>query len=472
MEKRKKIIIAASIGGILCLAGIALAVVFTVAKKNPLIKGLANLAEEIQLLEEEQGENFWTDMLNQMGQGNAQGEYSCNISGIPVLQKATIGLDGSIRRDMENRLCAADVQVSVANAKVLDIYGFGKEEDQAGIQGSTVYLQVPSIWEGSVVLGTKSLSKQWNQTNIKAQLEQVSGKNLALPEIGDVNLFEEFSVEDFSAKDFLQEKEEAFKELYQKMEIVKPEKAWNEGVLEEEQKELLENYELLDNEGGIINNECYVIVLPKEELEQIVSGVTEAVRLCVYLDSAKRIVRISGLPGETIATAAGEETFSLNLLGTEKTVDSIEIEFSHVGEGKKLISGLSEEELRLEGKAVINREAAETVIYHVEADGNLEYKNRKSACSVAGDIEGKNEKDIGRKSAVLKLDNLTWKEQGNTVLRLSGSFSLEPLEDEVEIPSGKEYRIGEMGKIETLLFLAECGKNLYTNFSGYLSFLK
>lgn len=472
MEKRKKIIIAASIGGILCLVGIALAVVFTVAKKNPLIKGLANLAEEIQLLEEEQGENFWTDMINQVGRGNVQGEYSCNISGIPLLQKVTIGLDGNIRRDMENRLCAADARISVANAKVLDIYGFGKEEGQTGMSGSTVYLQMPALWKGSVVFGTKSVSGQWNQTDLKTQLEQVSGKNLTMPETRDINLFQEFSVEGFSAKDFFREKEEAFKELYRKMEIVKPEKAWNEGLLEEEQKEQLENYELVDNEGKIINNVCYVIVLPKEELEQIVSGVTEEVRLCVYLDSAKRIVRLSGLPGETITTAAGEETFSLNLLGTEKTVDSMEIEFSHVGEAKKLISGLLEEELRLEGNAVINREAAETVIYHVEADGSLEYKNRKSACSVAGDIEGKNEKDIGRKSAVLKLDNLTWKEQGDVVLRLSGSLSFEPLANEIEIPSGKEYRIGEMGKIETLFFLAECGKNLIANFSGYLSFLK
>ena len=76
------------------------------------------------------------------------------------------------------------------------------------------------------------------------------------------------------------------------------------------------------------------------------------------------------------------------------------------------------------------------------------------------------------KKLSVTVERMTVKTQDETVCRLSGRAAFEPLTEDIAIPAEKEYRIGEMNELETILFLTECTGNLYKNYSGYIKLLQ
>lgn len=482
----RKIIVGVCIAVGVCLTGIVAAAVFAV-QRNPLAKGLANLAEEATALEEEMGKHFWADAVNRIGSGSVQAEYSVNIGGIPALQNVTVGLDGKVRRDMESRLLDTEIELSVANAEIGEASLFGTED--------TLYLQVPSIWEGSVIFDTEDLGGQWNESAVRKELQLLTGYELGIDRRIDAELFQSFSIESFSVADFLEENGEALRALYKNTETMKVEKAQRKGILSGEEAESLENYVLENAEGEQIETVCYLVVLPEEELKEIFADRAGDVRLGVYLDGEKRIVRVCTVPGETMATAAGEGEFAVNLTGAEETLDRLELscrisdgdmdaeqsryEADHAGEVKPdayktadtvdmrfLLTGIT----GMEGNMTIEKDREETGSYRVECEGNFAGPEDVWELSMEGTIQGER-LDTGEKVS-LEVENLVVRSQGSVVCRGSGRTVFAPLAEDVQMPAGKECRIGEMNEVEAALFLAECTKNVYSNYGGYLKMMQ
>ena len=333
-NKRKQMILITACGAVIvCLAGAIAAVAFAL-RKNPLAEGLMELAKEVTALEEEMGEHFWTDALNQIGSENVEAEYSVNIGGMPELQNITVGIDGKIRRDMERQLLDMESSVSVANAQIAEGSLWGTAD--------SLYLQVPSVWEGSVVLGAENISGQWNDSAVKRGVEKLTGQDLEIDRRIDAALFRSFMVEPFSAADFLEKNSEKLRAVYEKMKVIKVEKAQKEGLLNEEQAGQLEEYVLADAAGNELQTICYLVILPEEELKALFPDLVGDIRLGVYLDQEKRIVRICTLPGEKLATGIWEGHAALNLTGTEAVVDRLELESKGVVNAAQVLSGLRE----------------------------------------------------------------------------------------------------------------------------------
>ena len=217
-----------------------------------------------------------------------------------------------------------DLQVSVTNARLAAASLYGN--------GDTLFVQVPSIWEGSVVFDTENVSGQWNDSPARKQLQELTQEELGVDRKIDIKMLEGFSVERFSASEFLEKNEEALKALYENMETEKTEKAQKKGMISREQAEVLEGYKVQNAEGERIETICYLAVLPEKELRAIFPDITGSIRLGVYLDQEKRIVRIATLPGEVFVTNAGESRIGLNLTGREAVTDRLELEISYISE--------------------------------------------------------------------------------------------------------------------------------------------
>lgn len=460
MKRRNIVIIICILVGV-CLMGAVAVMAAVLLKRNPLAKGLANLAEEVMVLEEEMGEGFWTDAINQIGSGNVQAEYSVNVGGISGLQNMTIGLDGKTRRDMEQQLFGMDFQASVANAKLAEVSLFGTTD--------LLYLQVPSVWEGSVVLGTENVSGQWNDSSVRGQLELLTGKDLGIQQKIDARLFERFSVQSFSIADFFKENAEELKALYENMEVIKAEKAQKDGNLTEEQAKSLNNYVLEDENGNEIETVCYLVVLPEKEIGEIFHGVEGDIKLGVFLDAEERIVRICTLPGEVLVTDVGEGEIALNLTGEEATIDRLGLTVSGMGDAKILSASLSGK-VETECDLTIEKVGEEKGSYNIEGDCRFRHQKNEVGISLEGNLRGE-QVDAGEKIS-LTVEGLTVKAQDEVICRLSGQAAFEPLTENIMIPTEKEYRIGEMNELETILFLAECTGNLYKNYSGYMRMLQ
>lgn len=458
-KKRNVLIVSCIVAGI-CLAGVAVAAVFMM-KKNPLAEGLVNLSKEVTALEAELGEHFWTDMINQVGSENAQVEYSVNIGGVSALQNITVGLDGKIRRDMKRQLFDEEVDISVANAQIAELSIFGTVD--------ALYLQVPSIWDGSIVFDTENVSGQWNASAARSQLQLFTGMELGIDRRIDAKLFRSFSVDAFSAADFLKNHQEELKALYENMEVIKARKAQKEGILSEEQAENLENYVLKDAEGGQIETTCYIVILPEKELKEFFADLEGDIRLCVYLDAEKRIVRICTLPEETLVTESGRGQIAINLTGREVVVDRIEIEGSGVINRNKIFIPLSGE-ADIEGSLIIEKNREAKGSYKVECRGSLSDQKNAWEFSLTGNVQGERT-DAGEKLS-LEAESFVLRSQNGVICRGSGEVKFAPFAEIIQMPSGKEYRVGEMNEFETMLFLAECTKNVYSNYSGYLKMLQ
>lgn len=459
-KKRNRIIISSVVAGI-CLAAAAVSAAIILMQKNPLAKGIAGLAKEVMALEEEMGENFWTNAVNQMGSGNMQAEYSWNIGGILALQNITVGLDGETKRDMERQLFETDVQVSVANTKITEASVYGTED--------TLFFQVPSIWDGSIVMEPKNLSGQWNDSAIRAQLEKLIGRELGISRRIDAKLFWRFSLEPFSASDFFQENADALKTLYQNMEVLKLEKAQEKKLLSMEQAESLKEYALKNTEKNTMETMAYLVVLPKEELGNIFQNVTSDIRLCVYLDAEKRIVRICTLPGEVLATKAGEGEIAINLTGKEATIDRLELALSVTADADKISSALPGK-MEADGNVIIEKKKEEKRSFAIECDSDFRYLEKTWELSLEGGIRG--ERTDAGDGLSLEMERLTLKKQDTAICRMSGKTAFKPLAENIEKPAGKEYRIGEMSALETVLFLANCMENIYKNYSGYIKLMQ
>lgn len=421
-KKKKNYIIIVTIAVGVCLA-VGAATASFLLHRNPLAKGLSNLAKEIRTREAETGEPFLTSAINRIGSGNVRAEYSFNVGGISKLPNITLGLDGAIKRDMEERLFAVESDVSVANTQLAKTSLFGTED--------LLYLQMPTVWDGSVVFETENISGQWNDSEIKAGLALLTGQDLTIAQRIDGKLFQTFSIESFLAESFLEKHKKDLGELYANMLVINIEKAREENLLSETQTTELEGYILKDEAGEQIETVCYLVNLPAKELVPFFGDNAVDISLCVYLDSAKRIVRISTVPEETLETEYAKGEIAVNLTGKAATIDRVEIEFAGTADHARVSSALSGE-TETEGRIVIEKES-DTVTLEIE----------KFALTL----------------------------QNKTLCRGRGEVRFSPLAEELRMPEGKQYSIGEMNKLETVLFVAECTKNIYSNFGGYLKMI-
>lgn len=488
--KKKTIITCVII--MICLAVSAAAAAAVTFKRNPLEKGLMNLAQEVMAQEEELGEHFWADTVNWIGSENIQTEYSLNIGGIPELQNMTVGIDGTAKRDMQKMLFEADFKTSVANTELGRASVFGTAD--------TLYVQVPSVWNGSVVFGNENVSGQWDDSEVRAQVQALTKVDLEIGQQFDVKPFTTFSVKPVSISGYLRENAEVLKSLYENMEVVKLQKAQASGRLSEEQTKELAEYELTNGEGEQRETTCYLVVLPGEELGEIMGDIADEIRLGVYLDQEDRIVRIRTLPGEAFITGgSGEGSFALSLTGENATVDEVEGEFSFVGdrsetcsaladktgargkkiptnqsegidEGEKGISSEYSDMVEVRGSFALEKNREEKGSRYLEGVCFVDDGGKIWELSAEGDLQGK-WTDEGR-SIFVDLESLALRSQDKVVCRISGNAAFMPLSEPIERDLGKEYRIGDMNELETIGFLAECVGNLYKNYAGYMKILE
>lgn len=469
-HKKRNILIGVCVAAGVCLTGIVAAAAL-IAQRNPLAKGLSGLAEEILALEAELGEGFWTDAVNQICSENIQAEYSVNIGGIPETENITVGMDGIVRRDMEKKLLETEAGFSVANAELTEASLFGTAD--------TLYLQVPSVWEGSVVLDGKNVSGQWNDSAVKKELQLLAGQEFKIPRRVDAELFQSFSINSFSAAAFWEENSETLTALYQSMEVIKVGKAQREEMLSAEQAESLEKYELKNVEEKQVASVCYLVILPEKELKEIFPDLEGDIRLGVYLDEEKRIVRICTLPGEKLVTDVWTGSVALNLMGIEATTDRLELESTGIMNVDKMFSSLHDEEdttfvlpdtAKTEGNIILEKDRDTIGSYRVECSVSESDGQNVRELSFEAGIQG--ERAAAGEQIALEVENLVLKSQSMVVCRGSGRISFAPLTEEVRMPSGKEYRISEMNELEAALFLAECTKNVYENYSGYMRLMR
>lgn len=484
---KKRVIICCAVGGVLA-AGIIAAAVCLWPKKNPVAEGMRYLAEEILAQEEENGEYFYSSILNQIGAGDVRVDFSLNFSGPSVLQNITLGLDGNLEREPQQELFQTNIKASVMNMEVAEVSAFGEEDK--------LYLQLPTVWDDSVELSAKDIDGQWNGCVMKSLLEPATGWNLEIEQDVDIELFRTFEVQGFSVRQFLEAHQGDMEALYQELESVEVEKALDKGLITETQLEELKDYRVENQEGEDVPLTCYLSLLPVERARSILQdlpggemadaalsdaeteGETDFIRICVYLTEDNRILSLCTLPEEGLLKDSDALQFSLELKGEERTMDDISFRVlcRDISVGRQEIS-----KLEMTGSIVKDEEEENT--YAVEFRNVLKASETAEEWSFAGTVTGQplntGTEESGGSEAVKKGrpflavedGEFILSENGSPMVKISGGMEFMIPEEKIKMPNGARYRIAEMNEFDSMLFIAGCAKRAEENYGGYLELL-
>lgn len=265
-----------------CIVAVA-AVVVVIAKayfseNRALVKGLQNLAAEVQERQE-------LTEQNKTGAVNAETSFNVSVEDLPV----TLGVDTQILRDVEARKLRTSTAVSVMNMNLAKVEIYGEDE--------TLAVAVPTIWEQNFVFDTKQIDKQYNDSLLAEKLGRIDG----LPEI---------SIDLFAERERLPWQELVIhcQEILKDLEIERIEEKMAVNIPEKDNKQY----------------QCsqYRIVMPAAEIVGMEWDVLdEDMILLLSVDENNRIVQIS--LEEPLLLPEGELTGSISFVGEDRSIDDI-----------------------------------------------------------------------------------------------------------------------------------------------------
>lgn len=263
----------------------ALAVIVIIAKvyfneNRALVKGLQNLAAEIQARQEE-------TMQNGAGTFNAETRFNVSVENLPV----TLGIDTQILRDMDARKLRTSTAVSVMNMKLANMEIYGEDE--------TLAVAVPTLWDENFLFDTKQIDKQYNDSLLAEKWGRIDG----LPEIS-LDLFAE--KESMPLPELIAHCQEILKEL----EIERVEEKIAISIPEKDNKQY----------------RCsqYRVVMPIAEVMEMEwdDAADENMSLLLSVDENDRIIQI--MLEEPFLLPEGDElTGSISFVGEERSIDDI-----------------------------------------------------------------------------------------------------------------------------------------------------
>ena len=265
-----------------CIVAVA-AVVVVIAKvyfseNRALVKGLQNLAAEVQARQE-------LTEQNKTGAVNANTSFNVSAEDLPV----TLGIDTQILRDVEARKLRASTAVSVMNMNLAKVEIYGEDE--------TLAVAVPTIWEQNFVFDTKQIDRQYNDSLLAEKLGRIDG----LPEIS-IDLFAER--ERLPWKELLAHCQEVLKDL----------------EIERIEEKIAVNIPEKDNKQYQCSQ--YRVVMPVTEITGTEWDVSdENMILLLSSDENDRILQIS--LEEPLLLPEGELTGRISFVGEGKSIDDI-----------------------------------------------------------------------------------------------------------------------------------------------------
>lgn len=371
-----------------CIVAVA-AVVVVIAKvyfseNRALVKGLQNLAAEVQEQQE----------LTEQNKTSAVKEvtsFNVSVEDLPV----TLGIDTQILCDVDARKLRSSMAVSVMNMNLVKLEIYGEDE--------TLAVAVPTIWEQNFVFDTKQIDRQYNNSLLAEKWGRIDG----LPEIS-LDLFAE--EESLPWQELVMHCQEILKDL----------------EIERIEEKIAVNIPEKDNKQYQCSQ--YRVVMPLTEVTGVEWDVLdENMILLVSVDENNRIVQISleepllWSEGELLGSIREELTGNISFVGEGRSIDDIIVNMQI--KGKADMSQLDESLLsELDG---ISMEPI------VELEMNAE-------CVF----------DENDTSVTINLDKLTVSVTDLGVIKVNGSIVSEPFGEEIEPLTGESIRIFEITEEE------------------------
>lgn len=448
------------IGTVLVLAAVVAAgsIYSSVRPQWKVAKGLMNLSRELAgyrnpVLEEADLE----ELLEKWQEGNVHTISEMDVT-FSKNRESTLGLRLDKSIDREKTLLQADADICVLGKELMKL--------QVAMEGRDLYLTLPALSQKSLKVNADTLVEEFN-SSILAKLT-----GWAVPEDYLTFLFGQIT-------DGMQE-EDTLKTAQTLLAGAFTMGNFGGETEQNDVRDFLEEIEIIDTKKSITiensweNIDCdgYEIRISAEVMDEIFGqigqmlGVDDApegqdIVLDIYLDKQNRIMRIATVQPLADVANGREIEFVLDLRGEERTADKILMTVNVVEPVQGEASRAAELELTFQGLpgrdgcnvwvsaawkpvegtwpeevfwseegsfTVTNSWTYETKAFTIRA----EYA--KDGTTLACDAKGSFGEIVSGESIKVHLDSLSILREGKEFCKLSGSYFLEPLREEIVLP--------------------------------------
>ncbi len=439
---------------VIAVIGAAAAVILNTPSAR-VVRGMTKLFAQSA----EQGEIF-SDKLDfsKIQEISREGSYKNKIAlnmDIEGLDDYSVSVDGTVLCDNINEKMREEIKISLAYYELLSI--------QMAVDKNDVYIDIPALYEGSIVFDSRNIGEQYNHSIFAEYSDEKIADDLSL------DFFE------YTAYDTTGAAEELL-ELIKNSEIKKADSTVKAKVGNRET--VCQGYTLRFKKEDV-NHFLNILYEGMEESYEV----KEDMELLVYMDRGNNVRQIETknefVTGDSINKVSAALRFAgeKNVLdmvkgkiGVEGNGDAVEINFDYSGvkEGRSYNQTLqckASSELTdlfaIDYDAVWNLDEA---AYDMDIGLNVADENYKV------DVNGSVEADGYGFS--MNFDDCEMYMNHEKLVDFDGSYSVEPLTEEISIPSGKTYPIFEFSQMEFYSFVMEVAQqledyyNIFDNFGN------
>lgn len=407
------------------------------------IRGTTKLFAQIGAQSDIFGDKIDFDAVQKI---SADGSYKNKMSidmDIEDLDDFAIGLDTTVLCDNANEKLKEEISISLAYYELLSI--------QMAVDKTDAYLDIPMLYDGSIVFDTQNLGQQFNQSIFH-----------------DLYDFDEEIADDFSLNFFENNAYDAESGAKELMRIIK-------------NAEIKKDNSTVNVTVGNREISCkgYLITLKKADINQFLESLTvsadsvlevkDDVGLIIYMDRKNNIKQIQ--TEKDIETNSGKMSLALRFTGEKNALDivkgkagveengetyEINFDYSGVKEGKQFNQTLQGKvKTEVTDLASIDYEAVwdlENAGYDMEIEVNIADLNYK--VDLKGDIE------TASSGFYMNFDEGDMYMDNEKLADFSGTYSMEPLTEEIKMPSGETYAVFEFSEMEFYSFLMDVAEKL------------
>ena len=424
------------------------------------VKGATHFLSELGGYNSGVSERTGMDEVQYVGDdGSYQSTFDVDIYDLEDMDDLSLKLDGSVQYDYTNEKIKEEASVSISYYELLSF--------QLAVDGTDVYLDIPELYDGSICFDSQNIDEQIKNSFWAEYLDEEITEEISM------DLFDNAAV---ATGNFYETYKKEFDHVIRNADIEK-----YEGVL--------------SIEVGGKEKECqgYLVTLKKEDINSLIETMygtndkedednkesksdattsyllKDDVKLLVYMDKDNNIrqfqteedITVEGIDDASFSVAlrfTGEDSIFDTVKGkiginSDEGVVTAKFDYGVVIDGNEV-----KEKIQLKATADgvdelgLNLEPAwnmEDNNYTMDMDMNIEDENFTLA------MAGFMGTDASSNSYNLNLNDCAIYYEDELVGSFDVNYCMEPLTEEISMPTGKTYPIFEMTENEFYTFVLE-----------------
>lgn len=432
--------------GIVVMGAAVIGAAAAVVLNTPSVKvarGVSKLFAEAAEHGEMFGEQFDFGKIQEIyGKGSYKNKVSVNMD-IEGINDYAVSVDGTVLCDSINEKMNEEIKISLAYYELLSI--------QMAVDKTDVYVDIPALYDGSIVFDSRNIGEQYN--------------NSIFAEYADEEIADDFSLDFFNQTVY--DTDSGVKEL---LELIK-------------NSEIKKDDSTVSAKVGSREVKCtgYLLTFKKDDINRFLKTLyadaeeTYEVRgdleLLLYMDRKNNIRQIETKKAIVTGGMTDQISVALRFAGETNVLETIKGKINAVEDGSEIevnfdYSGIREgrsyrQTLQCKAKSELTDLAAvdysavwdlEHAGYDMDIEVDVADKNYKM------ELGGSVETDAYRFD--MNFDDCALYMDREKVAGFDGSYSVEPLTEEIKIPSGETRQIFEFSELEFYSFVMEIANRL------------